>query len=188
MAPQPSQTEIERRAEILDDLMRSHGRELRGQAARNSIRKGDVDDALSDASVAFLRFYDGPAGVDALRYMMVCVKTAAWAISRRRRRIEERDADPAVSEEAYLRHVDRIPDPDQEIDERYARIESVRRGKDLLAQLKPDERTAIAMFAYGFSYEEIGRQKGWSYRKVNRCLAEGRERLRELLGAEGDAS
>ncbi|MBS1883234.1 MAG: hypothetical protein JSS97_09780 [Actinobacteria bacterium] len=161
---------------------------MRGQAARNSTRRGDVDDALSDASVAFLRFYDGPAGVDALRYMMVCVRTAAWAISRRRRRIEERDADPVVSEEAYLRHVDRIPDPDQEIDERYVRIESVRRGKDLLARLKPDERTAIVMFAYGFSYEEIGRQKGWSYRKVNRCLAEGRERLRELLAAEGDAS
>jgi DNA-directed RNA polymerase specialized sigma24 family protein len=152
------------------------------------MRKADADDALSDASVAFLRFYNGPAGVDALRYMMVCVRTAAWAIARRRRRFEERDAGGVICEEAHLRHVDRIPDPDQEIDERYARIDFVRRGKDLLAQLKPDERTAIAMFAFGFSYEEIGRRKGWSHRKVSRCLVEGRERLRELLAAEGDAS
>lgn len=188
MAPQPSQTEIGRRAEILDDLMRSHGRELRGQAARNLTRGEQVDDAIADASVAFLRFYQGPAGIDALRYMMVCVKTAAWEIDRRRRRIEGRHVERGMGEEAHARLLRRLPDPGQGPEEGYEQTELTQERKDLLARLKPDERTAIAMFAYGFSYEEIGRRKGWSYRKVNRCLAEGRERLRELLAAEGDVS
>lgn len=188
MAPQPSQTELDKRALILDDLMRSHGRELRAQAASNSTRKGNIDDALADASVAFLRFYKGPAGLDALRYLMVCVRTAAWEIDRRQRRVEGRHVERGMSEEAHTRLIRRLPDPGQGPEEGYEQTELTQERKDLLARLKPDERTAIAMFAYGFSYEEIGRQKGWSYRKVNRCLAEGRERLRELLAAEGDAS
>jgi RNA polymerase sigma factor (sigma-70 family) len=188
MAPQPSQTDLERRAEILDDLMRSHRRELRDQASRNSTRKGQIDDAISDASVAFLRFYEGEAGIHALRYMMVCVKTAAWEIDRRQRRIEGRHVERGMSEEAHSKLIRRLPDPGQGPEEGYEQTELTQERKDLFARLKPDERTAIAMFAFGFSYEEISRQKGWSYRKVNRCLAEGRERLRELLAAEGEGS
>jgi hypothetical protein len=48
-------------------------------------------------------------------------------------------------------------------------------------RLKPDERKAIALFAYGLSYEEIGEREGWTHTKVNRFLSEGRQRLRELL-------
>ena len=188
MAPQPSQTELDRRAVILDDLMRSHGRELRGQAAVNSPRKRYVDDALADASVAFLRFYNGPEGVDALRYMMVCVRTAAWEIDRRRRRIEEHDVDRFMPEEVHRRRIAGIPELGEEPDERYERSESVQERKDLLAQLKPDERTAITMFAYGFSYEEICDRKGWTYTKVNRCMTEGRQRLRQLLAAQEGGS
>jgi DNA-directed RNA polymerase specialized sigma24 family protein len=184
MAPQPSQTELDRRALILDDLIRSHGRELRAQAAVNSTRKGHIDDALADASVAFLRFYKGPAGVDALRYLMVCVRTAAWEIDRRQRRIEEHDIDRFMPEEAQRRRIARVLDPGGEPGERYERMEAVQERKDLLAQLKPDERTAITMFAYGFSYVEICDRQGWTYTKVNRCMAEGRQRLRQLLSAQ----
>ena len=48
----------------------------------------------------------------------------------------------------------------------------------LLAGLKADERTAIVLQAGGFSYAEIGAMRGWTYTKVNRCLAEGRAALR----------
>jgi DNA-directed RNA polymerase specialized sigma24 family protein len=34
--------------------------------------------------------------------------------------------------------------------------------------------------AEGYSYAEIQAITGWSYTKVNRCLAEGRARLRAL--------
>lgn len=188
MAPQPSQTELDRRAAILDELMRSHRRELRGQAYTHSAKNQNVGDALDDAAVAFLRFYKGGPGDEALRYMLVCVRTAAWEIDRRRRLVERHDQalffDRGSAEDRFRRFPDHRVDPQEQIE----RLELTEVRKDLLAQLKPDERTAIAMFAYGFSYEEIGRRKGWTYTKVNRCLAEGRERLRELLAAEGRAS
>ena len=41
-----------------------------------------------------------------------------------------------------------------------------------LAQLKPDERTALTLKAAGFSYAEIGERRDWTYSKVNRSLAE----------------
>jgi DNA-directed RNA polymerase specialized sigma24 family protein len=49
-------------------------------------------------------------------------------------------------------------------------------------ELKPQERLALFLQGQGYSYAEIQRLCGWTYTKVNRCLAEGRERLRELGG------
>jgi DNA-directed RNA polymerase specialized sigma24 family protein len=49
-----------------------------------------------------------------------------------------------------------------------------------LRRLKPDERRALILRAEGYSYAEICELNGWSYTKVNRCLAEGRARLRQL--------
>jgi DNA-directed RNA polymerase specialized sigma24 family protein len=53
-----------------------------------------------------------------------------------------------------------------------------------LGGLKPDERTALGLLAAGFSYKEIGRRRGWTYTKVNRCIAEGRAALRRGQGAK----
>jgi DNA-directed RNA polymerase specialized sigma24 family protein len=39
---------------------------------------------------------------------------------------------------------------------------------------------ALTLLALGYTYREICELTGWSYTKVNRCLAEGRERLREM--------
>ena len=50
----------------------------------------------------------------------------------------------------------------------------------LLAELKPDERRALLLRACGYSYLEIRELTGWTHTKVNRCLAEGRARLRRL--------
>lgn len=52
-----------------------------------------------------------------------------------------------------------------------------------VAEIKPAERQAISDLAAGLSYSEIQEKHGWSFTKVNRCLAEGRERLRALGGA-----
>jgi DNA-directed RNA polymerase specialized sigma24 family protein len=37
--------------------------------------------------------------------------------------------------------------------------------------------------AAGFSYDEIAARHGWTFTKVNRCVTEGREALRELMPA-----
>lgn len=54
---------------------------------------------------------------------------------------------------------------------------------DALAGCKPDEARAIVAHAAGWSYSDICAITGWSYTKVNRCLTEGRERVRELCAA-----
>ena len=51
-------------------------------------------------------------------------------------------------------------------------------ARHALARLKPDERRAIVLQAEGYSYAEICERSGWTYTKVNRCLAEGRAALR----------
>ena len=44
---------------------------------------------------------------------------------------------------------------------------------------RTDERRAIVLHAQGYSYAEIRSICGWTHTKVNRCLVEGRARLRE---------
>jgi DNA-directed RNA polymerase specialized sigma24 family protein len=59
-----------------------------------------------------------------------------------------------------------------------ARYERVAVARHALARLKANERLAIVLQAQGYSYAEICDACGWTYTKVNRCLAEGRARLR----------
>ena len=68
-------------------------------------------------------------------------------------------------------------------DERAERRERVAAAARPSLELKPDERLAIVLQAQGYSYAEIGELCGWTYTKVNRCLAEGRARLREVAAA-----
>ena len=86
MATQPqSRDGEERRARALDQLLRSERRSLARQARFHSRRPEDAEDALSDACVQFLRFYDGPAGDDALRWMMLVVEAVRPGRSAARR-------------------------------------------------------------------------------------------------------
>ena len=60
------------------------------------------------------------------------------------------------------------------------RSEQLTEAMRLLLKLKPQERRALVLQAYGYSYAEICQLCGWTYTKVNRALAEGRARLRAL--------
>jgi DNA-directed RNA polymerase specialized sigma24 family protein len=40
--------------------------------------------------------------------------------------------------------------------------------RELLAQLKPQERRALTLKALGYSYSEIGELTGWTYTNVKR--------------------
>jgi DNA-directed RNA polymerase specialized sigma24 family protein len=75
----------ERRPAILGGVLRAHGETLRRRAARHCSVAADVDDALQDACVEFLCSYAGGPGEHALRYLMLAVKHASWARSRRAR-------------------------------------------------------------------------------------------------------
>ncbi len=59
--------------------------------------------------------------------------------------------------------------------------ERVDRSVEALRALKPDEARALLLKAEGLSYQEIGKQFGWTYTKVNRSITEGRARFLKVF-------
>jgi hypothetical protein len=72
--------------------------------------------------------------------------------------------------------------------ERAERHEAIARSREALQALKPQELRALTLLAEGYSYAEIGEITGFSQTKINRSLAEGRERFRKLLSRSEDGS
>ncbi len=181
MATQPKRRPAtERRGEILCGLLDRDGPKLRRQARLHAQRPADAEDALQDACVQFLRYYDG-APEDALRWMYVVVKRCAWAIARRASRTRETGFElPSADgdgEEREIIAVDGGLGPAEMVE----RDEAVSERFALLDELKADERRALLLLALGYSYKEIATRCGWTYTKVNRCVAEGRAELRGRL-------
>ena len=106
------------------------------------------------------------------------VKHAAWARSRRTgggAAVELSATDCLGGEQPRISvHCER-PGPA----ELTARREESAAAFAALDGLKRDERTALLLLAFGYSYREIAARQGWTRTKVNRCLAEGRQALRE---------
>jgi RNA polymerase sigma factor (sigma-70 family) len=163
--------------------MQSERGALQKLARLHSQRDEDAEDALSDAAVQFLRFYDGPPGTRALNWMKLVTKRCAWQIKRRAQArestvtIEVTDA-PVIDHKRLIIAVDERSGPE----ERTLRFEEVSEVKNLLATLKPDERTALLLLGLGYSYKEIGQMQGWTMTKVTRCVKEGRAAFRKMSG------
>jgi RNA polymerase sigma factor (sigma-70 family) len=182
MAPQPQSARSERaqRARILEQLLREKHSQLLRQARRNSRGAESAEDALSDACVQFMRCYDAGSGRDPLPWMLVVVKRCAWAIERSTARRESvyrvSGGEPCV-EGLELVAVEERSGPA----ERVERSEEVTQLTALIEELKPDERTALILLGLGCSYTEIAQLRGWSLTKVNRCLSEGKAKVRKQL-------
>lgn len=185
MAAQPkAKPAADRRGEMLCQLLERDAFRLRSQARLHAQRPSDAEDALQDACVQFLRYYDGPSE-EALRWMYVVVKRCAWAIGRRASRTRELgyEVSPAdgEGEERELLPVDDGFGPAEIVE----RGEAVSERIALLDGLKPDERRALLLLALGYSYKEIAAGQGWTHTKVNRCVAEGRADLRRRVADQG---
>jgi RNA polymerase sigma factor (sigma-70 family) len=147
---------------------------LRRTARRYSLCADDAEDAYQRA-VEILLTKSHPADPWHLAaWMQVVTRREALAVRRSRERLLGPGADD------HGDGLDRIasdrPDPQERLERREQFTDAIR----LLLQLKPQERTALVLQAHGYSYAEIRQLCGWTYTKVNRCLAEGRARLREL--------
>lgn len=177
MAGQAESEQVGRRATILEQAMSEARAALRRQARRHAPGEAEAEDALQEASIDFLRSYDGPPGVDAVRWLNVAIKHRAWEQGHKQRRARARtvievDDGPEIQ----------LPAGTVDPAERVARTEEVERFIAAMMQLKPDERTALIMFGLGYSYRDICERRGWTHTKVNRCIAEGRAALRKLVG------
>jgi len=173
----PSAPRRERNAQLLVELLRDKEHLLRRQARRHAQLLDDVDDALQSAYLRFVERYNGVG--EPLAWLYTTVKREAWAM--RRRTSRERECSSTVPIESGNRLLDLaeltptdLPGPE----ERVQRDEIVAERLRSLSELKPDERRALALLAFGLSYEEICEATGWTHTKVNRCVSEGRTALR----------
>ncbi len=155
---------------LLECLLARHGALLRAQARRHSRGEDDAEDALQDAAVQFLCKFDAPGEdlEDALKWTLVVVKHRAWALGNgareeARRRIrpprEGWGEDPVQSLPA---------EAGQGPAQRLALRAELGRKVALFSKLKRDERIALTLFAFGYTYVEIQDRCGWTRTKVCR--------------------
>jgi RNA polymerase sigma factor (sigma-70 family) len=152
----------------------------RRTAARYSLCDADTDDALQRTLEILLTKAPSDDAGALTRWTQTVVKHEALAVRAERERILAGPASapskPRGEDWISLLPADRDGPPE------YAeRQEAVERSREALATLKPHELRALSLLAEGYSYKEIGAITGFSSRKVNRSVAEGRERFRRFL-------
>lgn len=149
-------------------------------ARRNSLSSEDAEDALQEAFLAFIRAFDPDGKAHPLAWLTLTLKRACWELHRREHLDRRAGQELGPGEEGPGVRLDWIHDPTRSPQERAELGAQVGEARGQLAQLKRDERRALGLLAVGYSYAEIGELTGWSHTKINRCIAEGRARLREL--------
>jgi RNA polymerase sigma factor (sigma-70 family) len=147
---------------------------LRRTARRYSLCRDDAEDAYQRAVEILLTTAAPPDPLHLAAWMQVVTRREALALRRSRERLlGSRAADDGE-------RVERVACERPTPHDRLERCEQVAEAVRLLNRLKPHERLALLLQAHGYSYAEIRELCGWTYTKTNRCLAEGRARLRQL--------
>lgn len=164
-----------------------HEAVLRRTARRFSLCADDADDALQRALEILLRKAPTAEPRELVKWMQTVVKHEALAVRRDRERVL---AGPAAfaPEPDGEDWVALLPSGSDGPEERIERREAVARSREALQALKPQELRALTLLAEGYSYAEIGEITRWSRTKINRCLAEGRERFRSIVARSEDGS
>lgn len=158
-------------------LLASHEPAFRRTASRFSICPADADDAYQRAVEILLTKAPDLDPGRLVAWMQVVTRREAIAVGRARRRLLG-PASAAGAGEGF--DPDLVAGTGADPAERLEGRERTARVAERLRSLRPAERRAVALQAAGCSYAEIQAITGWTYTKVNRCLAEGRERLRSL--------
>lgn len=158
---------------------------LRRTAQRFSLCEDDADDALQRGLEILLQRAPTADPRELVKWTQTVVRHEALAIRRERERIL---AGPAATPDVGEDWVSLLPTDSDGPAERVERREAVARSREALQALKPQELRALTLLAEGYSYVEIGEITGYSHTKINRCLAEGRERFRSLISRSEDGS
>ena len=137
-------------------------------ARRFSLCADDADDAVQRATLILLTKAPEHPPPRLAAWMHVVTRREALAVRRERERLLGGEVPEAVASP--------VPCPAEQAERR----EHSRARAGDLARLKPAERRALVLRGQGYSYREICALTGWTYTKVNRCLSEGRARLRQL--------
>ncbi len=175
-----SSAEQDRRAKVqalAEQLYRERYDYLLRIALRNAANREDASEALQFSFAALIEKYDPAAGSPPLAWVTLVLQRRCWAL-RRESHLDRRAGQEATPESAGRSFAaESIPSGDTGPEQL---IELIDDAQTRLAALKLAERRALSLIAAGYSYAEVGQITGFSYTKTNRCVAEGRARLREL--------
>lgn len=147
-----------------------HADSLLRTARRHSICLDDAEDAYQHAIEIFMREAPRLDPGRAPGWLHVVVKREAQALRATRQRLVT-----STALDLDRRESSDVPTPE----ERVLRFDVMSRSAEALKRLKPQELRALWLRAQGHTYGEIGAITGWSYTKINRCLAEGRRSFLE---------
>lgn len=181
--PDPAHTHgdgARKRAAI--EMIALHEAALRRTARRYSLDAEDADDAFQRALEIVLTKAPTTDARELIRWTQTVTKHEALALRQSRERLlgygGETSADPVAL----------IPAAGEGPEELVERREAIARSREALRALKPAELRALSLRAEGYSYAEIGELTGFSQTKINRVLAEGRDRFRGLVSSSEDGS
>ncbi len=168
------------------EIVAQHEFALKRTARRYSLDAEDAEDAYQRALEIVLTKAPTTDLRELIRWTQTVTKHEAMAVRESRQRVAsyratgrpEGDADPVAL----------IPATADGPDERAERSEAIARSREALQALKPAELRALTLLAEGYSYAEIGELTGFSQTKINRLLAEGRNRFRSFLSSSEDGS
>jgi RNA polymerase sigma factor (sigma-70 family) len=152
--------------QLVLDLIAAHADSLLRTARRYSLCADDAQDAYQRGLEILMHHAHRLDADRAGGWLHTVVKREAMAINRSRRRFVGGD-------EVDLDALETRTSPSPE--DRVLGFERVARSAEALQRLKPQEVRALWLKAMGNSYQEICDETGWTYTKVNRCLAEGRK-------------
>jgi RNA polymerase sigma factor (sigma-70 family) len=159
---------------------------LRRTARRHSLCEDDAEDALQRGLEILLRKAPTTDPRELVKWTQTVVKHEAMAIRRERERILGSPALAGAGDGEDWPSL--LPADSDGPPEAAERREAIARSREALQALKPAELRALTLLAEGYSYAEIGEITSWSRTKVNRCLAEGRERFRSLISRSESGS
>jgi RNA polymerase sigma factor (sigma-70 family) len=161
-------------------MIRKHEAALKRTARRYSICAEDAEDAYQRALEIALTKGPTDRPSELIRWTQTVTKHEALAIRRNRERLLAARPAPAREDDG-VDWLALIPAPGAEPGSETERREAIAQSREALRTLKPQELRALTLLAEGYSYAEISEITGYSATKVNRCLAEGRERLRSFM-------
>ena len=171
----------ESRRQAANGLIDSHDAVFRRTARRYSICADDAEDAYQRALEILLTKAPPIEGDSLVRWMQTVTKREALAVRRQRERLLGSPRQSTNDVDADRDPLDFIASESPGPNDRLARRERVMRSGEALRALKPQEVRALTLKAQGYSYAEIGEITGWSYTKINRCMAEGRKRFLQVF-------
>jgi RNA polymerase sigma factor (sigma-70 family) len=168
-------------------MIAEHEAALKRTARRYSIDAEDVEDAYQRALEIVLTKAPTTDARELIRWSQTVIKHEALALRQSRERLLGYGGAKAP-EGADADVVALIPTASDGPEDLVERREAIARSREALQALKPAELRAMSLLAEGYSYTEIGELTGFSQTKINRVLAEGRDRFRSLVSSSEDGS